>query len=164
MLQATCGSTAAIGKDLVKEYVDHCRRNNIAPDIYFCLWGGGQYRLHPNARAIILAQLHELAINYGKIPYFWLDMKSWDPADLSAREIYDSLKNVNPETIVMFNQHIQDGSVIHYFPTDILNGEMCSPPAEGHDPYRTVNGKKYYLPFEYESCSQMRSGGATKKP
>ncbi len=154
-----CDSTAATGKDLVKEYVDHCRGNNIAPGFYYCLWGGGKYRPHPNARAIILAQLHELATNYGKIPYFWLDMKSWGPADLSAQEIYDSLKNVNPETIVMFNQHIQDGSVIRYFPTDILNGEMCSPPAEGHDPYRTVNDKKYYLPFEYEPCSQMRSGG-----
>lgn len=143
--------------DLVETYVAECRRQTIQPGIYYCLWGGAR-NSHPNARAIILAQLHELATHYGPIPYFWLDMHKWSPKDLSAQDIYDCLKNANPETVVMFNQHEQDGREIHYFPTDVLNGEMTLPPAEGHDPWRTVNGKKYYLPFETSFVSQTRPG------
>jgi alpha-L-fucosidase len=145
-------------KDLVKEYVDQCRKAGIAPGIYYCLWGDG-WRPNPNARAIILAQLHELATNYGDIAYFWLDMPhcvGWLAKDLSQQELYDSLKNINSNTIVMFNNTIQDGSVIKAFPTDVINGEMCSPPKEGHNPWRTIEDKEYYIPFEYEPCSQQR--------
>jgi hypothetical protein len=105
---------------------------------------------------VILAQLHELATKNGRIPYFWIDMGNWKPPDLSIQEIYDSLKNVNPECIVIFNQHIQDGTKLHYFPTDVINGEMHQPPAGGHNPFRKVGGKTYYIPFEYEPCSQQR--------
>jgi alpha-L-fucosidase len=149
---------SAYGKDLVKQYVEECRKQGIEPGIYYCLWGAG-WRPNPNARAIILAQLHELATNYGPIPYFWLDMPhhtGWLTKALSLQEIYDSLKNVNSDTIVMFNDTIQDGRVANAFPTDVINGEMCSPPAAGHNPQRTIDGKNYYLPFEYEPCSQHR--------
>jgi hypothetical protein len=146
------------GKDIVKEYVEECRKQGIEPGIYYCLWGAG-WRPNSNARAIILAQLHELATNYGLIPYFWLDMPphtGWLAKDLSLQEIYDSLKNVHADTIVMFNNGIQDGSVVNAFPTDVINGEMCSPPAAGHNPKRTIGEKTYYIPFEYEPCSQQR--------
>ena len=151
-------TNSSYNKDLVKEYVTECRKAGIAPGIYYCLWGG-TWNPNPNARAIILAQLHELATRYGEIPYFWLDMPhvtGWLAKDLSQQELYDSLKNVSPNSVVMFNNTIQDGSVIKAFPTDVINGEMCSPPVEGHDPWRTVDGKKYYIPFEYELCSQQR--------
>jgi hypothetical protein len=108
---------------------------------------------------MILAQLHELAVNYGPIPYFWLDMPhhaKWLAKDLEEQEIYDMLKNINPDTVVMFNNAIQDGSRVVAFPTDVINGEMCSPPAGGHNPVRNISGKSYYIPFEYEPCSQQR--------
>lgn len=149
--------------DVVKAFVDECRRQGLAPGLYYCLWGG-KWNAHANARAVILAQLHELATRYGHIRYFWIDMMNWAPKDLTAREIYDSLKNVNPRTVVIFNQHIQDGRRIKYWPTDVLNGEMVPPPAAGHDPRRTVGGTTCYLPFEFEPCSQQRAkpspGGA----
>ena len=72
------------------------------------------------------------------------------------QEIYDFLKNVNPESVVHFNNGILNGSVLRAFPTDATNGEMHAPPVTGHNPYRTVDGKKYYIPFEYEPCSQQR--------
>ncbi len=146
------------GKDLVQEYVTECRRQGIEPGFYYCLWGNG-WRPHPNARAIILAQLHELATRYGKIPYFWLDMPhltGWLAKDLSQQELYDSLKNIDADTIVMFNHTIQDGSDVKAFPTDVINGEMRQPPAQGHNPVRTVEGRACSLPFEYELCSQQR--------
>ena len=145
--------------DVVRKYVEACRKADIAPGIYYCLWGGrgcsvtGRREV-PGAREKILAQLYELATHYGKIPYFWIDMGCWMPANLKPREVYDMLKAINPETIVIFNQHIQDGRQLRYFPTDVVNGELRMPPAAGHDPMREVDGIKYYLPFEYEPCSQ----------
>jgi len=153
-----CDSMAAIGKDIVGEYVAECRREGIAPGIYYCLWGQ-RWRPNPNARALILAQLHELATNYGKIPYFWLDMPHqtrWLAKDLSHQELYNMLKNINPACVVILNNNIQDGSVVRAFPTDVINGEMHAPPAAGHQPVRTIGGKPYYIPFEYEPCSQSR--------
>jgi len=153
-----CDSVAAIGRDIVAEYVQECRREGIAPGIYYCLWGQ-RWRPNPNARAIILAQLHELATNYGKIPYFWLDMPHqtrWLAKDLSHQELYDMLRHINPECVIILNNNIQDGRVVRAFPTDVINGEMCAPPTGGHDPYRTIGGKKYFIPFEYEPCSQQR--------
>jgi len=72
------------------------------------------------------------------------------------------LKNINPSCVVILNQHIQDGSVIRYFPTDVLNGEVHLPPDQGHESFRTVDGKRYYLPLEFEPVSQrIPKGTAT---
>jgi alpha-L-fucosidase len=147
--------------DVAGEFVKQCRQHGIAPGFYYCLWGGPKWMPHPNARAIILAQLHELATRYGAIPYFWIDMFNWAPADLTPQEVYDLLKNINPNTVVILNQHIQDGSKLNYFPTDIVNGEVHLPPGGGHQPLRKVNDKQYYLPLEFEPVSQRIANGTT---
>jgi alpha-L-fucosidase len=147
--------------DVVGEFAKQCRQHGIAPGFYYCLWGGKAWLPHPNARAIILAQLHELASRYGEIPYFWIDMVNWRPDNLSPQEIYDSIRNQQPHAVVILNQHIQDGSTINYFPTDVVNGEVHLPPAAGHQPFRKVNGKRYYLPFEFEPVSQRIPEGTT---
>jgi len=141
--------------DVVKAFTKECRKQGIAPGLYYCMWGG-TWQKDPNARNVILAQLYELAANYGEIPYFWIDMLNWSPKDLPVQQVYDLLKNLQPDTIVIMNQHIQDGTTIRYFPTDILNGEVKLPPKAGHQPFREVGGKRYYLPFEFEPVSQGR--------
>jgi alpha-L-fucosidase len=150
--------------DVCKEFVKECRRQGLIPAFYYCLWGGKDWNPDPIARAIILAQLHELATQYGEIPYFWIDMKCWAPADLSTQEIYDCLRSLQPNCVVEFNQHVQDGTQIAYFPTDVIDGELTPPPTGGHNPYRTVGGKKYYLPFDYNLVSQNRAGGYDNDP
>jgi alpha-L-fucosidase len=152
---ASSGNTT----DVCKEFVAECRKQGLAPAFYYCLWGGKDWYPHTNARALILAQLHELATHYGEIPYFWIDMMCWAPANLSTQEIYDELKTLQPNCIVEFNQHIQDGTKIAYFPTDVLDGEMTPPPVKGHNPIRTVGGKTYYLPFDFNFVSQGRPDG-----
>lgn len=153
-------------KDVVRMFTDACRKYDIKPCIYYCLWGNDGWlpsKWNPvikkelektSPKKVILGQLKELASNYGDIYEFWLDMQCWADTSLSAQESYDLIKRINPETIVHFNQHVQDGSKINYFPTDILNGEERVPPTEGHQPLREVDGQRYYLPFEYEITSQ----------
>ncbi|MBN1343946.1 MAG: alpha-L-fucosidase [Phycisphaerae bacterium] len=150
--------------DLVKAFADECDKQGVAPGLYYCMWGGEKYRPTANARAIILAQLYELATRYGKVPYFWVDMMNWAPKDLPAQQVYDAIKNLQPDTIVIMNQHVQDGREIKYFPTDVLNGEILVPPAEGHKPFRKVGETTYYLPFEFCLCSQRREGGIKYDP
>lgn len=159
-------ASSAYPEDVVKHFVDACRKHKIKPCFYYCLWGNKDWNpadWNPiikneletaSPKEIIKAQLSELAKNYGDIYEFWLDMHCWCDSSLSVQEIYDLLKNKNPETIVHFNQHVQDGSKISYFPTDILNGEERTPPKEGHNPFRKKGDKTYYLPFEYEITSQ----------
>jgi alpha-L-fucosidase len=153
-------------EDVVKLFTDACRKYDIKPCFYYCLWGGKSWNpanWNPvisnelksmTPKEVIRMQLTELAENYGEINEFWLDMYNWCDTTLSTQEIYDLIKSKNQNTIVHFNQHVQDGSKIAYFPTDILNGEERLPPASGHDPLRKINEKTYYLPFEYEITSQ----------
>ncbi|HOD80754.1 MAG: Alpha-L-fucosidase [Planctomycetes bacterium ADurb.Bin126] len=154
---ASAGQTT----DVCGEFVKQCRLHGIAPGFYYCLWGGKAWMPHPNARAIILAQLHELASRYGEVPYFWIDMGNWRPENLSPQEIYDSIRNQQPRAVVILNQHIQDGGAIRYFPTDVMNGEVHLPPEGGHRAFRRVGGERYYLPFEFEPVSQRIAKGTT---
>ncbi len=147
--------------DVAGEFVKECRKAGIAPAFYYCLWGGKNWMPHPNAREIILAQINELATKFGEIPYFWIDMGIWRTGNLSIQEIYDLIKNAQPNAIVIMSQAIQNGRRLNFFPTDVINGEVVVPPAEGHQPLRTVNGKQYYLPFEFEPVSQRISKGTT---
>lgn len=154
-------------KDVVKLFVDACRKYDIKPCLYYCLWGSKDWYpavWNPSIRAelkgttpkqIILAQLTELAENYGEIYEFWLDMQCWADTTLKPQESYDLIKSKNQKAFVHFNQHVQDGSKIRYFPTDIINGEERIPPLQGHNPNRTTNSVTYYLPFEYEITSQQ---------
>jgi len=153
-------------KDVVKMFVDACRKHDIKPCFYYCLWGSKDWNpvnWNPTIKAelkgstpkqIILSQLSELSENYGEIYEFWLDMQCWADTTLKPQESYDLLKSKNPGTFVHFNQHVQDGSRVRYFPTDILNGEERIPPLAGHNPNRMIDSISYYLPFEYEITSQ----------
>jgi len=159
-------ANSAYPHDVVKLFVDACRKYKIKPCLYYCLWGGGNWypwEWNPtikkelegtSVKNITLAQLTELATIYGDIYEFWIDMQCWNTPDLKPQEMYDLIKSKQPNTIIHFNQHVQDGTEIKYFPTDIMNGEERVPPVDGHQAVRKVAGKEYYLPFEYEITSQ----------
>jgi len=153
-------------KDVVKLFVESCRKYKVKPCLYYCLWGNDgwnpakwnpvikQELINSTPKKIILAQLTELAENYGEIYEFWMDMQCWADTSLNPQDTYNLLKKIQPNTIVHFNQHVQDGTKINYFPTDILNGEERIPPVDGHQAIRNIDNTSYYLPFEYEITSQ----------
>jgi alpha-L-fucosidase len=159
-------ANSAYPHDVVKLFVEACRKYDIKPCFYYCLWGNKDWTpanwnslireelRGTTPKEIIKTQLTELAENYGDIYEFWLDMQCWADSTLTAQESYDLLKSKNPKAIVHFNQQVQDGDNLRYFPTDILNGEERIPPATGHNSSRIFNSKTYYLPFEYEITSQ----------
>jgi alpha-L-fucosidase len=160
-------------KDVVRMFVDACRKYNIKPCFYYCLWGGGwkPWEWNPmikkelsvsTPKKIIVSQLKELSENYGDIFEFWLDMYVWCDTTLKPHEIYNLLKSKNPNTIVHFNQQVQDGSEIKYSPTDIVNGEERLPPVSGHNPQRLIDSIPHYLPLEYEITSQQNSNRSLK--
>jgi hypothetical protein len=60
---ASSGNTT----DVCREFVKECRRQGLVPAFYYCLWGG-KWNPRPDARAIVLAQLYELATQFGEIP------------------------------------------------------------------------------------------------
>jgi alpha-L-fucosidase len=153
--------------DVVQAFVEECQRHDVTPALYYCMWGGPGYPSQRRAekrtdspRAVILYQFHELATRYGPIPYFWIDMMhgGWAPADLSAQEIYNLLRTINPDTVVTLNQGIQDGSRLLAFPTDAANGELLLPPPAGHNAARELGGTTYHIPFEFAPCSQALAG------
>lgn len=139
--------------DVVGDFVKYARKYNIEPCFYYCLWGG-EYNPQKDAEKTLFAQLDELCTQYGDIFLFWLDMANWRPENVTVQQLYDFVKERQPKTLVHFNQHIQDGTKIIYFPTDALNGEERIPPEEGHQKIRRVEGEDYYLPFEFEVCLQ----------
>jgi alpha-L-fucosidase len=153
-------------KDVVKLFVDACRKHDIKPCFYYCLWGNKDWNpvnwnstikaelAGKTPKQVILSQLTELSENYGDIYEFWLDMQCWADTSLKPQELYNLLKSKNPGAFVHFNQHVQDGSKVRYFPTDFVNGEERIPPLAGHNPVRTIDSIRYYLPFEYEITSQ----------
>ena len=152
-------------KDVVRMFVDACRRHNIKPCLYYCLWGNYWKPWEWNSmikaelkkttpKDVIKAQLSELSENYGDIYEFWLDMQCWADTTLKPQETYNLIKSKNPKTIIHFNQQVQNGTEIKYFPTDILNGEERIPPVTGHQTFRTIGNAPYNMPFEYEITSQ----------
>ena len=50
----------------------------------------------------ILAQLTELAENYGEIYEFWMDMQCWADTSLTTQEIYNLLKSKAPKDFGAF--------------------------------------------------------------
>ncbi len=159
---------SAYPKDVVQQFVNACKKYGIKPCLYYCLWGGKGWQpwkwnstiknelTNSSAKEVILKQLAELSSNYGEIYSFWIDMQVWAPENLTVAETYTLLKRNNPQTLVHFNQNVQDGSKLKFFPTDIINGEERCPPVSGHQAYRKwTDSVTYYLPFETELTSQM---------
>jgi alpha-L-fucosidase len=97
------------------------------------------------------AQLKELLTQYGKIGEVWIDI----PSLLSRsyrNELYNQMSEWQPETIIMMNTGIGDGSIYPIakaWPADIMAIERFLPNSHtGHVQWREIEGKKYYIPGE----------------
>jgi alpha-L-fucosidase len=162
--------------DVVEAFVTECGKAGILPGLYYCSWDNhnrfgsatptfaadgtaGQWETMFATRGyeeFQSKQLEELATRYGEIVEFWIDI----PRMLSAafrHELYNRLAELQPRAVILMNKGILTGGELPFtaWPTDVLNYETEVPGyhvhpggTAGHQAWRDVAGKRYYLPGE----------------
>lgn len=136
-------------KDIVAEFMTSCRKYQIKPGLYYCLWDDHNEPVSSKEEYFRLTRDHitELVTRYKGLVELWIDIPSrLTPAQ--RNELYSIVKKYQPDCLVTCNNGFTDGSVLSNFPADITNGERTLPPVTGHEPLRDINGKKYYIPME----------------
>jgi alpha-L-fucosidase len=163
-------ATSPVKTDVVKRFVDACRKYDVKPGFYYLLgWDTMQQRkMSPLVyEAFCRKQVTELLTNYGPITEIWFDIP-WDmgpETDRVLADLYALVKKLQPNCLVLLNQGFFDGSkvitrertyrgqpvepkTVALWPKDISDGEITPPPPTGHVPKMTFGGKIYYLPTE----------------
>jgi alpha-L-fucosidase len=170
--------------DVVERFVAACQRTGVLPGFYYCSWdnhhrfgsvtpqfsdhGAGDWAWCHTTRAyedFQMAQIEELVSRYGAPMEWWIDI----PNVLShgfRRDMYQRMATIAPDSIIMMNTGIGDGAdqpKRETWPTDLIAIETRMPPTSscsdarhGHDPWRTVLGRRHYLPGEVCDTIQKR--------
>jgi alpha-L-fucosidase len=136
-------------RDIVAQFIESCRKYDIKPALYYCLWDDHNQPVSTQEEYFRLTRDHitELVINYKGLVEIWIDIPSRLRAE-QREELYSIVKTRQPECLVTCNNGFSDGSSLDNFPADITNGERTLPPVGGHNPVRQINGKEYYIPME----------------
>jgi alpha-L-fucosidase len=164
--------------DVVKAFVNACKKYGIAPGFYYCLADcyanksatiPDIYRkgvMPDDAFELAKAQLAELATNYPECHYFWLDTpKTASVAQQAA--LYDLLRRKNPEIVVLMNHHlagpkkmggtgaetgdqtlVEKGKQVAY-PVDVLNTEVWQKPKGVVSRIQQWQGKPLFMGYEH---------------
>jgi alpha-L-fucosidase len=163
--------------DVVRKFVDACRKYGIMPGFYYCSWDNhhkfgsktpsdlkwspvmnsfpkGNQEMAPFTSSMYqtfqTAQITELLTQYGPIGEVWIDI----PGILGPgyRDyLYHYITRLQPDAVIMMNNGIGDGekyNKAYAWPSDLIAIERSMPPASGHDKWRTIDDKKYYMPGE----------------
>ncbi|HMB00136.1 MAG TPA: alpha-L-fucosidase, partial [Spirochaetota bacterium] len=134
-------------KDLVKEYLDNCRKNNIKTGPYYSLvdwhhphypaWQDRQHPMRDNPEyqhkkidfdkylEYMHSQVKELCENYGKIDLLWFDFSYHDMRGekWKAAELVKKIRKLQPEIII--NNRL--GGYMLTDNPDIYAGDFCGP-------------------------------------
>lgn len=95
-------------------------------------------------------QITELLTQYGAVAETWIDI----PGVLGRgyREyLYNTIARLQPQTVIMMNSGISSGEsypVDYAWPSDIIAIERRLPPGKGHEKWRTIEGRRCYMPGE----------------
>lgn len=163
--------------DVVEEFVKACDRRGVLPGFYYCSWDNHHKfgsltptdlpwtevmnsfprsgeKIAPFTTSLYqtfqTAQMTELLTQYGDIAEVWIDI----PGVLGRgyREfLYNHIAKLQPETVIMMNTGIGTGEefpIDYAWPSDLIAIERRLPPEKGHNPWRTIEGKEYYMPGE----------------
>ena len=158
-------ATSGNKTDVVEAFVNACNEKGLMPGFYYCSWDNhhlfgsltpnmtawGQAYVTEEFLAFHYAQIEELLTQYGPIGEVWVDIPMVLPRGY-RHKLYDRIAELQPDTVVMMNHGIGDGSrfdVAKAWPTDIIAIERFLPNSHtGHDPWREIEGKTYYMPGE----------------
>ncbi len=106
------------GRDLIKEFVLECRKNNIIPYFYHTIidWHEKSFKKQPDLYFdYLLKSVKLLCKNYGEIGGFWFD-GTWsdDDFDWHLDEIFSVIRKYQPQAIISNNGGWEHpGQVIH---------------------------------------------------
>ncbi|MFD0717171.1 alpha-L-fucosidase [Paenibacillus sp. GCM10027626] len=162
----TSGNTT----DVVRAFVDACRKYDIMPGLYYCSWdnhhlfgsltpsmtgfGESWWKIAYTTEEYLQFQwnqLEELLSQYGPIGEVWIDIPGLLPRGY-RHKLYKRINELQPDAIVMMNHGIGDGSkfdIGYAWPCDIIAIERFLPNSHtGHQPWREIEGKTYYMPGE----------------
>lgn len=164
--------------DVVGAFVTACRKYHVLPGFYYCSWdnhhrfgsktpsdGGPWATMHsfpksadeelsPYTTSVYqnfqTAQLTELITDYGPLLDIWVDI----PGVLGPGYrtfLYEHLASLQNDIVIMMNSGIGDGATYnadYAWPSDLIAIERRLPPESGHQRWRTIQGKQYYMPGE----------------
>ena len=108
-----------IGRDLVKEFVDECRKQGVIPFFYHTLldWYNIDYKNNfLNYIDYLIKSVELLCTNYGNIGGIWFD-GYWDKPneDWQFDRLYKTIRKYQPEAIITNNTGLSAlGEVSHY--------------------------------------------------
>ncbi|HSW47094.1 MAG TPA: alpha-L-fucosidase [Phycisphaerae bacterium] len=161
--------------DAIEKFVKACEKRGIMAGLYYCSWdnhnrfgsrtpsdeeiaealpSGEERKLGPFTTSLYqefqTAQLTELLTQYGPIGETWIDI----PGVLGRgyrTYLYEYVSSLQPETVIMMNSGIsmqETYPVAYAWPSDIIAIERRLPPDKGHEKWREIEGKAYYMPGE----------------
>lgn len=147
-LYDTCGLSdfdaphSPAGRDLIKEYVDACRKHDIVPFFYHTTldWHNPDFENNFNDYLEYLRKSVEiLCKNYGKIGGFWFDGNWSKPdADWKEDELYATIRKYQKDAIIVNNTGLQARGQVGHPEIDSVTFEQGKP-----DLMRREGMKKY---------------------
>lgn len=151
--------------NVVEKFVEACQKRGLLPGFYYCSWDnhnrfGSKTPSDPAGdtpafttslyQTFQTQQITELLTQFGPIAEMWIDI----PGVLGRgyrTYLYRYIAELQPDTLIMMNSGIstQENYDIEYaWPSDLIAIERSLPPEGGHQGWRTIEGKEYYLPGE----------------
>ncbi len=152
--------------DVVGAFVEACAKYGVLPGLYYCSWDnhnrfgsvtwsdqretGQQSYTTSIYQTFQTNQVTELLKDYGPIAEVWIDI----PGVLGRGYrtfLYNHIAALNPDAVIMMNSGISTGeeyNVDYAWPSDLIAIERRLPPGAGHNPWREIEGKTYYLAGE----------------
>lgn len=133
----TCGLNeydaphAAVGRDLVREFVDACNRHGLVPFFYHTLldWHEKSFQEDfPAYLKYLRASVEILCKNYGKIGGLWFDgMWSKPDSDWEEDALYSLIRSYQPEAMIINNTGLQAMGALGHIELDSVTFERGRP-------------------------------------
>ncbi len=136
-LYDTCGLNTydaphgACGRDLVREFVDACREQDLIPFFYHTLldWREPSYREDfPAYLAYLRESIGILCRNYGKIGGLWFD-GMWDKPEEDWEEdaLYSLIRSCQPQAMIINNTGLSARGALGHIELDSVTFERGKP-------------------------------------
>ena len=134
---------SAAKRDLIKEFIDACHKEDIKPFIYMATydWHSPEYNSDFKKYLQYLRDsIKLLCTNYGKIGGFWFD-GNWNKknADWEMDYLYKIIRDNQPDAIIINNTGLKKRGILDNENVDVLTYERGNPEFIDH----IGNGKKY---------------------